>query len=136
LDKEIAQSDEFTYPYYEFCGTKGNFVRVYLSVIKDSIITKEELAEAFIRFGKIINRLDIKDWQQQWKERCDIIKQMRLDSENFQKDSLYMENFINEGFYAYSHSRIYYNTYNLRYIIHRDIFFEEMFLKILQKSKK
>lgn len=136
LDKELSYKEELTLPYYEFCGTEGRFVRVYLSVIKDSIVSKEELADAFIRSSKMINK-DIKDWQTQWRKLCKAVAQMNLNLENFQQDSLYIEDLISKGHYACVHSRTYHNTYHPHYrIIQRDIFFKEIFPKILQRTRK
>lgn len=136
LDKELSHKEELSLPYYEFCGTEGRFVRVYLSVIKDSIINKEELADAFIRSSKMINK-NIKDWQKQWRKQCEIVVQMNLNLENFQQDSLYIENLISQGRYAWVHSRTYHSTYHPHYrIIERDIFFREIFPKILQRAKR
>lgn len=136
LDKELSYKEELGLPYYEFCGTEGRFVRVYLSVIKDSIIGKEELADAFVRSSKMINK-NIKDWQTQWRKQCKVVVQMNLNLENFQQDSLYIENLISKGYYAWVHSRTYHSTYHPHYrIIERDIFFKEIFPKIMQRAKR
>ncbi len=138
LSKELSSMQKSSLPYYEFCGTEGNFVRVNLSVVLDNIISKEELADAFIRSSKMINKyLTIKAWQKEWRERCQIISQMNLNLKDFQKDSLYIENLIQQGEYAWVHSRVYHDVYKPHYrIIHRDIFFKELFPKILRKQKE
>lgn len=136
LEKELSYKEELGLPYYEFCGTEGRFVRVYLSVIKDSIISKEELADAFVRSSKMINK-NINDWQTQWRKQCNVVVQMNLNLENFQQDSLYIENLISKGHYAWVHSRTYHSTYHPHYrIIEREIFFKEIFPKILQRAKR
>lgn len=136
LEKELSYKEELGLPYYEFCGTEGRFVRVYLSVIKDSIISKEELADAFVRSSKMINK-NINDWQTQWRKQCNVVVQMNLNLENFQQDSLYIENLISKGRYAWVHSRTYHSTYHPHYrIIEREIFFKEIFPKILQRAKR
>lgn len=136
LDKELSYKEELGLPYYEFCGTEGRFVRVYLSVIKDSIISKEELADAFVRSSKMINK-NIKEWQKQWRKQCNVVVQMNLNLENFQQDSLYIENLISKGHYAWVHSRTYHSTYHPHYrIIEREIFFKEIFPQIMQRAKR
>lgn len=136
LEKELSYKEELGLPYYEFCGTEGRFVRIYLSVIKDSIISKEELADAFVRSSKMINK-NINDWQTQWRKQCNVVVQMNLNLENFQQDSLYIENLISKGHYAWVHSRTYHSTYHPHYrIIEREIFFKEIFPKILQRAKR
>ena len=137
LDKELSSMEKQTTPYFELCGLEGNFVRVNLNVIQDSIITKKELADCFIRSSKLINKkISLSEWQKEWRERCNIISNMNLGLKDFKEDSLYIENLIQQGRYAWVHSRFYHDVYKPHYrIIHRDIFFREIFPKILQKQK-
>lgn len=137
LDKELTSMEHLSTPYFEFCGLEGNFIRVYLNVIQDSIITKETLADCFLRSSKLINtKISFSEWQQEWRERCRIISNMNLGLKDFQKDSLYIENLIQQGRYAWVHSRIYHDTYKPHYrIIQREIFFREIFPIILRKQK-
>lgn len=137
LDKELTSMEHLSTPYFEFCGLEGNFIRVYLNVIQDSIITKETLADCFLRSSKLINtKISFSEWQQEWRERCRIISNMNLGLKDFQKDSLYIENLIQQGRYAWVHSRIYHDTYKPHYrIIQREIFFGEIFPIILRKQK-
>ena len=101
LDKELTSMEHLSTPYFEFCGLEGNFIRVYLNVIQDSIITKETLADCFLRSSKLINtKISFSEWQQEWRERCRIISNMNLGLKDFQKDSLYIENLIQQGRYA------------------------------------
>lgn len=137
LDKELTSMEHLSTPYFEFCGLEGNFIRVYLNVIQDSIITKETLADCFLRSSKLINKtLTLSEWQKEWRERCTIISNMNLGLKDFQKDSLYIENLIQQGRYAWVHSRIYHDIYKPHYrIIQREIFFGEIFPIILRKQK-
>ncbi len=137
LDKELSSIERIASPYFEPCGLDGNFIRVNLNAIQDGIITKEELADCFIRSSMLINKsLTVSDWQKEWRERCNLISKMDLNLANFEEDSIYIENLIDKGHYAWVHSRVYHDTYKPHYrIIQRDIFFEEIFPKIIRKKR-
>ncbi|MBR1769420.1 MAG: hypothetical protein IJ748_03085 [Bacteroidales bacterium] len=137
LKKEMPEVKN-TFPYYEFCGLDGNFVRVHLSVIKDSIVSLETLADAFVRSSKMINKnITLKDWLEDWRERCGIISQMNIELVNYEEDSLFVENLIKKGHYAWVHSPAYRENYHPHYrIIQKDIFFEEIFPLIHRKQNE
>ncbi|MBQ9254651.1 MAG: hypothetical protein IJ180_07770 [Bacteroidales bacterium] len=139
LDKELSQMEKEAKgenrKYFELCGTEGNFIRVYLFAVQDSLVSKEVLADAFVRSTKLLRKIDTKQWQKTWRERCEVIRNMDIPLKNFKEDSLYIENLIAKGEYAWVHSRIYHDVYRPHYrIIERNIFFKEI-LPLLVKNK-
>ncbi|MBQ0113729.1 MAG: hypothetical protein KBT03_11425 [Bacteroidales bacterium] len=137
MEEEKAKGEEVKSPYYEPCGLEGNFIRVYLSVLQDSIISNEQLADAFVRSSKKIKKVSLDYWLKEWRERCQYVKEMNLSLENFEKESLYIEQIIEKGHYAWVHSRIYHDTYHPHYrIIEREIFLSEILPLIQQKRSE
>ena len=49
LMHELSEMDETSSPYFEPTGSQGDFVRVYLSAVADSLITAEQLLDALIK---------------------------------------------------------------------------------------
>ena len=49
LMRELSEMGKTQSPYFEPTGSQGDYVRVYLSAIADSLITAERLLDAFIR---------------------------------------------------------------------------------------
>ena len=49
LMKELSEMGKTQSPYFEPTGSQGDYVRVYLSAVADSLITAEQLLDAFAR---------------------------------------------------------------------------------------
>ncbi|MBR3710948.1 MAG: hypothetical protein IKM99_08310, partial [Bacteroidales bacterium] len=49
LMRELSEMGKTQSPYFEPTGSQGDYVRVYLSAVADSLITAEQLLDAFVR---------------------------------------------------------------------------------------
>lgn len=125
-------------PYYELCGINGDYIRVFLSAVADSVLSVEELASAFIRSaGQSADSPELESWKKDWEQRCRIISDMRLGLENFVRDSVFIDDLLKRGEYETSHSSTYKQSYNPHYrVIEREIFLREIFPKIIESEKK
>ena len=109
--------------YYEPCGINGNYVRVSLRAVKEGLITKEQLLDAFIRSANSESRPSVDSWKQRWHEIADTIVEMNIQLPHYNEDKQYIDSILSASKYAISHSPDYREAYHPHYrIISREIF--------------
>ncbi|MBQ6770101.1 MAG: hypothetical protein IJP44_03880 [Bacteroidales bacterium] len=125
LDYELAQMTEKASVYFEPTGSEGAYVRVSLSAVADSLITAEQLLDAFIRSANARPKPST-DWATKWETIISVIEKEDIEIEGFEADKpLLMEAARNHQ--AVHHSRIYNETYHPHYrIVEREIFETEL----------
>ena len=128
LDAELEQTglDELPSWYYEPCGIKGQYVRVNIRVIKESLITEEKLLDAFIRSanGK---HPSVRQWETRWHKIIGKIDKMQLGLPFYEEDKRFIDSILSEEKYAISHSENYRDAYHPHYrIVERKIFEKEI----------
>lgn len=129
LDQELATTDidEMSGWYYEPCGTEGHFVRVSLRVVKEGIITSDDLLGTFLHSVDCVKRPSVKSWKRQWRKMMDEIDKMNLDLPDYDREKRYIDSLLNAGKYAVSHSPEYRDAYHPHYrIIERSVFEQEL----------
>lgn len=121
--------------YYEPCGVNGNYVRVSLRTVKEGLISKEQLLEAFIRSANSASRPSVESWKHRWHEIADTIAKMNIQFPHYKEDKQYIDSILSAGKYAISHSQDYRDAYHPHYrIISREIFDKELFPLITKKQ--
>ena len=133
LDDELNSTtlDDLLPWYYEPCGTDGNYVRVSIRTVKEGIITKELLLDAFIRSANADKRPMVESWRDQWHIIVGTIDQMNLHLPNYIEDKQFIEGILSAGKYAISHSPDYREAYHPHYrIVERGIFEQEILPRI------
>ena len=160
LDQELETTnvDALMPWHYEFCGIDGNYVRVSLKVIKENLITKDMLLDAFIRSanerssehhpslpenGRVVTdeceanggkRPSVESWRERWNVIIGVIDQMGVNLPDYTKDKLFLDSILSISKYAISHSPEYREAYRPHYrIVERGIFEKE--IKPLLESK-
>ena len=129
LDHELATTNasELLPWYYEPCGVQGRYVRVSLKAIYDSLITRDVLLDAFVRSANDPERPTVAQWAQQWHEMIAVIDTMSLGLPHYDEDKRFIEQVLDQGKYAISHSPDYRDAYAPHYrIVGRDIFEAEL----------
>ena len=112
---------------YEPCGIEGRYVRVSLKAVKESLISKELLLDAFIRSANNAERPSVEKWSVRWQQIISTIEDMQLNIPHYAEDKHFIEQLLSQGKYAISHSPQYRNTYHPHYrIIERTIFEKEI----------
>lgn len=125
LMHELAEYDQATAFYYEFTGSEGRFVRVYLSAIADSLITAEQLLDAFVRSSDPVGQPAI-DWQTKWAFIVEVVTRSGIRFDNFEQDAKLLREASLKG-QEMRHSRVYNTAYHPHYrIVRRDIFDNEI----------
>ena len=125
LMRELSEMGETSSPYFEPTGSQGDYVRVYLSAIADSLITAEQLLDAFVRSANSWQEPTVR-WLDKWEAIVSIIQANKMGIEGFETDiPLLTEAARNSQ--AVHHSRRYNEAYHPHYrIVERSIFEQEL----------
>jgi hypothetical protein len=121
LVRELSEMGKIQSPYFETTGSQGDYVRVYLSAVSDSLITAEQLLDAFVRSANLWQEPTI-SWMEKWEAIVSIIQANKIELESFETDlPLLTEAAQNNQ--AVHHSRRYNEAYHPHYrIVERSIF--------------
>ena len=121
LVRELSEMGKIQSPYFETTGSQGDYVRVYLSAVSDSLITAEQLLDAFIRSANSRQEPEVR-WLDKWEAIISIIQANKIELEGFETElPLLTEAAQNNQ--AVHHSRRYNEAYHPHYrIVERSIF--------------
>ena len=133
LYSELSGND-LSYPvYYEPTGREGRFVRVFLSAVADSLVSAEELLDAFIRSANEFQEPQT-EWVTEWAEIVRTIHEGKIAVEGFVEDEPALTEAAKDNQAAH-HSRAYNVAYSPHYrIVRRDIFEKEIKPKLERKK--
>ena len=121
LMRELSEMGETQSPYYEPTGSQGDYVRVYLSAIADSLITAEQLLDAFVRSANSRQEPAV-SWMEKWEAIISIIQANKIELEGFET-ALPLLTEAARNNQAVHHSRRYNEAYHPHYrIVERGIF--------------
>ena len=125
LVRELSEMDKNQSPYFEPTGSQGDYVRVYLSAVADSLITVEQLLDAFVRSANSWQEPAV-SWMEKWETIVSIIQANKMEIEGFETDlPLLTEAARNSQ--AVHHSRRYNEAYHPHYrIVEHGIFEREL----------
>ena len=125
LEYELTQLSGKPTAYYEPTGSKGAYVRVNLFAVVDSLISAEQLLDAFVRSANA-RQAPQTDWVEKWTAIVGIVEKENIEIEGFEADKpLLME--AARSHQAVHHSHIYNETYHPHYrIVEQHIFETEM----------
>ena len=135
LRQELAEEGPFDGPLYEKTGFKGNFYRVNLSLIKDSVIPYDTFFPAFVESVQGIIPPSGVEWMKTWNliDSVIVAKGLHFPDEDIDRQAL-AEQFVEGNFIAH-HSRRFNDSVHFHYrIISRDNF-EKIILPLIEKSE-
>ncbi len=125
LMRELSEMGKTQSPYFEPTGSQGDYIRVCLSAIADSLITAEQLLDALIKSANSWQDPTV-SWLEKWEAIVSIIQANKIELEGFETDlPLLTEAARNHQ--AVHHSRLYNEAYHPHYrIVERGIFEREL----------
>ncbi len=129
LDEELETTslDDLMPFYYEPCGVEGRYVRVSLRAVKENLITKDLLLDAFVRSANSAERPSVESWKDRWHVIVGTINKMGITLPQYGKDTEFLDSILSAGKYAISHSPEYREAYRPHYrIVERGIFEREI----------
>ena len=121
LMHELSEMGETQSPYFEPTGSQGDYVRVYLSAIADSLITAEQLLDALVRSANSWQEPSV-NWSEKWRAIISVIQANKMEIVGFEAD-LPLLNEAAQNNQAVHHSQRYNEAYHPHYrIVERSIF--------------
>ena len=125
LMRELSEMGKTQSPYFEPTGSQGDYVRVYLSAVVDSLITAEQLLDAFVRSANSRQEPTV-SWMKKWQAIVSIIRANKIELEGFETD-LPLLTEAAQNHQAVHHSRRFNEAYHPHYrIVERSIFESEL----------
>ena len=119
----LAAADSVSNPYYETVGAQGRYVRVYLRCVNESLLTAEQLLDAFIRSAQPGKQPE-QSWTDEWSHIEQAAREAGVSCSEEENRLLQQAAQNNQ---AVHHSETYRNAYHPHYrIVRRDIFENEI----------
>ena len=130
LQYELASMDSSVGPVLEPTGYRGEYTRVSLSVIRDSLVSMERFFEVFMRSAKGADTVDIAGWECEWRKIEREIRACGLDTlPHFARDSRVIDSLLNARHYVMHHSERYGRAYRPHYRIIRTELIQDLGLE-------
>ncbi len=136
LRSELNGDGPFDGPLYEPTGYKGNFYRVNLSLIKDSIIPYDVFFKTFVESVQGIVPPSGESWMNTWSLIDKVIKEKGMKFHDEQKDREEMSKQFSEGNYVVHHSQRYNDSVHFHYRIISRENFEKIIKPQIDRSTK
>ena len=112
---------------YVSVGDLGNYVRVDLSVVLDSLVDEETLLSAFTRSANEGKTLSEEEWKAKWASVAAVIRKDFPTLPDSESELAAIDSLMAEGHFILHHSPIFEETYHPHYrIVARDIFEKEL----------
>lgn len=108
-------------------GDKGNYLRVDLSVVLDSLVDAETLFSAFVRSANEGKKLTEGKWKAKWAEVASAIRTSFPGIPDAEKDLAAIDSLIAQGHLILHHSRAFSEAYHPHYrIVAKEIYEKEL----------
>lgn len=134
LRYELAQNGPFEGPLYEKTGYRGNFYRVNLSLILDSIVPYETFFTAFVNSVQGIVPPSVKEWRKTWSQIDKVITSKGLTFLNEDEDRKALSEQFEKGEFVMHHSKTFNDSVHFHYRIMSKSNFENNILPFLNAS--
>ena len=120
-------------PAYYPAGDRGNYVRVSLSVVLDSLVREDALLDAFVRSANEGRKLTPEQWKAKWERVSKVVRKDFGTVPDAERDLRMIDSLIRHGEFILRHSPAYRDAYHPHYrIVAKEIFeteLEELILK-------
>ena len=127
--REDLDSARYDRPAERFVpvGDAGNYVRVDLSVVLDSLVDADALLDAFVRSANEGKRLSEDAWKARWASVSKVIRRGFPDLPGAEEDLAAIDSLMGAEHLILHHSPVFSEAYHPHYrIVARDIFESEL----------
>lgn len=108
---------------FEYTGTRGNYVRVNLALVRDSVIALDTLVNLFIASAQPTTMPTLEGWGSCWQSILEELAYVQPQPSAYEADSAAVAQKLSEGNYVMHHSLRFNQAYNFHYrLIRRDLF--------------
>ena len=112
--------------YYP-AGDQGNYVRIDLYAVLDSLVDEDSLLDAFVRSANEGKKLTPEEWVNKWNGTAEIIRKKYMDIPGAEEDLRTLDSLMKAGHLIMHHSPAFEDAYRPHYrIVARDIFEKEL----------
>lgn len=115
IKAELAHADTIGCQTTELCGWRNNYVRVSLSVVRDSLISAVQLTDALMASAKPVSDEDTRQWKKEWALILSIIEQKHPDLPDFDREKQSIQQALASGQYVFHHSDAFNRAYHPHY---------------------
>lgn len=115
IKEELADTTVYDKVLYQQLGYKHKFIRVNLSLVRDSAITLERLINAFIKSVNKAKFISANEWKKEWNFILKVIEEMKLSIPGFDNDKIFIDKMFKERKLVVHHSEIFIKSYNPHY---------------------
>ncbi len=125
IAKEVEQAEGKCLKYYDACGWRGDYIRVDLRVVRDEVMSIDELTDRFMRSAECGPKIDsaaLEAWQREWTTINTVCRDLLVEIDGYQQDSTNIAKLIASGRYVLHHSCRYNEAYKPHYrIVHKSL---------------
>ncbi len=136
LRHELAEEGPFEGPLYEKTGFRGNFYRVNLSVIKDSLVPYDLFFNTFVESVQGITPPSGEEWMKTWTLIDSVISAKDIHFIDEEADRQALQTQFAEGNYIAHHSRRFNDSVHFHYRIISRENFESILLPLIDSTEK
>ena len=127
---------QYNSDYYTPTCCNGNYYRVNLILVRDSIVPFDVLFGALVSSCQRNENASVEQWKSVWDSIIAEAAIITPKPQNFSNDSASIAEMLQNGKYVMHHSRHFNATYNIHYrLVRRDIF-EKVILPLIRNQKK
>lgn len=134
IEQELVTMKQSSGYYYEPVGEWGNYIRVDLSVVRDSILPFETYYNAFRQSIRECPKRDVKEWCDEWAFIESVLHEKKYRIQFYEEDSTLIHENLEKGIFVSHHSTVFLENYDPHYRIIRKDIFEERIFPYLRKS--
>lgn len=134
LRHELAGEGPFDGPLYEATGYKGNFYRVNLSLLRDSVVPYDVFFHAFVESVQCITPPSGEEWMKTWREIDSVIKEKGIAFTDEDIDRAALAEQFENGNYIARHSKRFNDSVHFHYRIISRENFETVILPYIDKK--
>lgn len=98
-------------------GDEGNYVRVDLSVVLDSLVSADALLEAFVRSANEGKTVTVQEWRSKWASVAEVIRTHFPGIPDAERDLAAIDSLMVQGRFIMHHSHSYVEAYHPHYRI-------------------
>jgi len=123
IEDEYKQAGRFDVVLWQATGYEKKFFRINLSLVRDSWLTAQALADAVMESSKRSVKLNGEEWSREWADILMVIEERGADLTNFEEDKRTIAEGLARGLVLMHHSQEYRRLYHPHYrLVSRDHF--------------
>lgn len=136
LRQELAEEGPFEGPLYEPTGFRGNFYRVNLSLIRDSVVPYDVFFASFVESVQAITPPLADEWMRTWSMIDSVITARGITFPDEEADRSALRQQFSEGNFIAHHSRRFNDSVRFHYRIISRSRFEADILPLVEPSER